>query len=527
MHMLPHKTKHMSEYYPPSHSPEPLSYQERKAEEEAFDQAHTRYQEVIIPSGGEHTIDTANFEFSDNTTVAYIRTSATARGDVDALRIEDVRRVSSGLLDDQKRVHGTAVPGTTDFLLVNDPQAAYGEKHPESGIRGFAAIAKKGEPYEYGRATGAEHDFADMGSGTSRRHFSIQQPEYDKLIVRDLGSTHGLAVQKRIRTAVDGTPVRSAKGYGLDRHDLEEIDRKLGRVDATATSHARKQIARELIAQGTHKGESVDYEPVTRNGHNLLTAREFLADVALRDPDVAKTLAEKHIVGVHGTRSIGLLGIMQSGGMFSAVAMRAAGYPVLAGEHSYQYDTGQKDTSFASLAGVQRTLQSYAASHRQEQRSLSQVQQALRQEVAGLETAAMRLPDPRRQAIHRAMANDRRQVLQGIQEYPEGPYAQMLQHDFPVLIGISREAVERQREKSRANLLEGEEGLHEFRIETDKGLPLEDTPVVAVPRQYVAWVADRMQAFGHENVTVVPIEPFVDPEEAERFKRHLAMHNLA
>lgn len=512
----------MSEHFLAAPIYTPPSLQELAKRDGEFDRAHTRYIEVKVPPGGEHTIDDRGFVGSDTTELAYLRTSAESRGDVDALHIEDVHAAPLDGSGESRQVYGRKVSRGTDFLLVNGPQAKYGQEHPESSVRGFAEIPRGGNPVEYGREADIRQDFGVMGSGTSRRHFSVEQPKYGKFIVRDLGSTHGLAISKRIRTAADGTPVRQPERYLLDRHDLEHIDTKLGQIDAAAVPQARKETARKLVAEGVYKDISVDYELVARSSRDLLQSREFLADVVLRDPEVANTLVEKHIVGLHGTRSIGLLGIIQTGGMMSAVALRKAGYPVLAGEHAYQYDEGQKDISFASLAGVQRTLQSYAASHRQEHRSLAQVASVLQQETANLEAGVNRSTDPRRIALFRTMIRDRQQALRGVQEHPNGLYAQMLQHDFPVLIGICRDALESQNEKSRAALLQSEAGLKEFRIAVDEGIPLRDTPVVAVPKRYVDWVAGRMHEFGNDDVVVVPIEPFVDPEAHERHMRALA-----
>lgn len=431
---------------------------------------------------------------------AYIRTSALARGDVDVLQLEDVRGIFPDK-DDTKLVHGRRVPGNTKYVLVGGNQqddSGAGDASPE------LITLTKSQEYEYGRATESAQDFT-MGSGTSRRHFKLSVSDGgDVVIVQDLGSTHGLSILELTETAVDGTPIRHPGDLVFSEYELQNIDKKLQYIATSQASDRQKHAARELVTEGKLGGKTIDYMPVTRRASSALKSREFVADVALGNLEVAHILVDKEIVGLHGTRSIALLGMMERG-MQSASALRESGYPVVTGEHIFQYDNGQTSSSFSALAGSKTAIHEYAENRRTQLRSIPEVKHALLQ-LARSADRRLHEVKGRRKGVYAAVARDNREAAELIDREPDSLFSQMLQHDFPVVIGISRAEVERQQAEYNVNLLDGSKDHEEFRIETKDPVPIEAFPVVAVPDHYVQWVSELMRYYGHDSVTILPIE---------------------
>lgn len=485
----------MSEHFPKP-SPDRYNPPLRKQEREGY----FRYFETVMQPGDPiiHEIHRMRNPNMEARVAAYIRTSALPRDGADVVRLEDIRTVPENP-DGTKELYGRVVPASAQYVLVDT-------KPTESGIPDLA-ILMPGQTYEFGRETQSANDFS-MGPSTSRKHFKIHvSTRGDVVTLQDAGSTHGLEILEELQTTAGGVPIRHPGSKTLSKSSIERIDDTLQRIDHASSSEVQKRAAKELLTLGTLEGVSIDCDVIMRDAWAGLRSREFMSNLALRDLDVAKTLIDKDIVGLHGTRSSSLLGIIQRG-LQSADGLRQAGHVVLAGEHVFQSNNGQTDTSFATFASADVALKSYSRRSVVQVRSVLEVKNELLRKAHVAESDAREIENLRKKRIFQVVAHDNRQAAAFIEQNPGSLYTQLLLHDFPVAIGIQRAEVNRQWAKRGHRLLEGEKTNNEFRISTEDPISMESFPVVAVPQQYIQWVSELLVYFGHKGIEVVPIEAF-------------------
>ncbi len=265
----------------------------------------------------------------------------------------------------------------------------------------------------------------------------------------------------------------------------------------------------EILLNGT-----VDGTPITTDVYNIPFQREYFAEVAQHAPETLRTLAETQVAAFHGGRSATLGSMLEFGGKLQSSdrlkAQGDAGFLTMGGD-AYTYGDQKDYVAFSvpTTRVMDTILDTYAHAQKSEKLTIEDLRdrQAQWQEVAATPQASSHNRD--RAATFSAELD---RAIDYASDHPDSPYTQLLLDDFPVVFGISREA-----------LFAGETGtldpshfygpseLQEVHPESQSLALGDDLPVVAVPRDRMDKVQQLMQEQGYV-AHVVPIEDLQPPK---------------
>lgn len=279
---------------------------------------------------------------------------------------------------------------------------------------------------------------------------------------------------------------------------------------ATGIDTETRHQAAEVLKIGELDGHTIGMDDVNRNVVNEWDERTYIARLLIAGPEgkaAAEAIAEKGICGFHSTRSQALAGILESGKLMAASRVEENDQHMVTGEHIYQGGNDQAMISFSNLAETKQSALNYAGYHGVKERDHQTLLQDMRNKVGQLsEYVGEDTPFSR---VARAYARRHEAAIQHIEENPESLFAILSKHEFPVMLGISKEYVlETERTRQKHHLLQGVASLGEFRP-ADDIIPLDALPVIAVPEEVIAPVTELFRTYGYPDTKVVSFEAMV------------------
>lgn len=351
--------------------------------------------------------------------------------------------------------------------------------------------------------------------------------EQDHLAVSDVSSIFdGLATyltqdSAERRTIAGDEELNLNSRYGLNKSSAIHYQTKIKRLEAGGAPKGMITMLRE----GTYMGKRVDdMDEVVRNADNIMSAREYFAEVVRNNPQVAEALFNKGIVGFHGTNSAALAGMVEQGALLSAREAKRRGISHSTGEHLFQKADGQGSISFALVGDVSASLR-YAGGTKSKKYSFDEVIQRQNDDIRNTqEMIDKRDLSDRVKAVFNTVIADTKSVQNRVLANPNSLEADLLMDSFPMLIGISQEtamigAEEKQKQHKYWSPVSGTSGdLSEFRAASEE-IDL-DLLVIAVPADRVDKVRKILVRHGKSGSNVVPLEPLV----SERHKKFEESH---
>lgn len=305
--------------------------------------------------------------------------------------------------------------------------------------------------------------------------------------------------------------------YGGEYY-LDELRETIDEYESLDFPTDIKAKVTEILTHGSIDGNRIGLEDVNRNGYAELQERRYIAGMISAGGEMqeaAETIVEAGVCGFHATRSTALAGILEAGAMKTAERLNHEGALMITGEHIYQKVEGQSSISFSNLAHAKDTINQYAGSLQVKRYSIEEIVAKKEAELKELD-AEITSPDNRSEGLAnhegkmiakmRVFYNQEQQALEHIVKEPHSLFSALSRVNFPVVFGISAEAVmKREDERTTRHLLNGASDLGEFRPNGDE-IFVEELPVVAVPREVIAPVKELFARFGYKDQKVIAIE---------------------
>lgn len=297
--------------------------------------------------------------------------------------------------------------------------------------------------------------------------------------------------------------------FGGYQELAREFSEKIGSVQTNESlDEDTRGEAIEVLTKGTLSGAEIGSSYVNRNIVSEWNEREYLANMLMsgdQSKEAAKAIIEKGVCGFHSTRSQALAGMLESGALMSAYALNEKGHIMVTGEHYYQKPEGQDTISFSNLAESRNAALDHAGEHGVKVRAHETVLEDMRaamNQMSELDDGSR--SDNIKQAVGRYQA-----AIQSLEANPDSLFAALNKHEFPVMVGISKDYIEESEDRrEKSHLLRGVSHLGEFRP-VDTEIPLAALPVVAVPAEVVAPVTELFRMFGHPDTKIVAFETLV------------------
>ncbi len=311
-----------------------------------------------------------------------------------------------------------------------------------------------------------------------------------------------------------GTDYVAPSEYGFSDHTL--IDH-IKDVNEMAQNNFPPESL-EIMLKYTFRGkELADLTQIARSAKDIMQVQKALAWMYKEHPRTAETVIARDIVGVHGTSSAALVGILEHGSLLAAAEAKQRGVVHATGEHIYQEPTGQDTISFTTLADTGNALH-FAGPIAGKHRSRAEVIDRIDRTISELGKELKDKPHLGRsyRGVLEVMIKEQGHIKAEIEQNPDGLMAQLMKDDFPVLFGISRESLFAGSEKKKPNWspINGTSGDYEEVRAARSDIPLEEM-IMAVPATRIDKVRKLLEDYGKKGVTVLPIEDFV-PQNSKR-----------
>jgi pSer/pThr/pTyr-binding forkhead associated (FHA) protein len=418
--------------------------------------------------------------------------------------------------------------GSSNFSIIRaknheDDEIFLVAKQDEGQRATIIATLHKGDYVSIGR-----QEQKELGGDKqlSRTHFTVAALDDGGIGIMDHGSTNGTALQTQKNYDGDRDSlewsVKSQEVHDLltgthEYETLKESELDLGyaaserdiRQNAAywrdkgffarlegATAQVKEKIDAIIRTKGIGSEE-------VRSGAAELSVRFFMANTYLKSPSTYEALEQGEVAGFHGTQSMALAGILESGALKSAAVVNQKMGASRTGEHVYQSESGQASISFSNLDHINDAVR-YSGSSNE---SITQEQAVLKihEEIAKLEELAANSEEGKTKNILLRRVAHAREALNAIQNNPDSIQAVLERERFPVLLGINGPFARSVNDgKKHAPYLYGASNMGEFRPQTNE-VPISALPVVAVPQDRIAFVESLFRSYGYDNIKVVPI----------------------
>jgi hypothetical protein len=261
----------------------------------------------------------------------------------------------------------------------------------------------------------------------------------------------------------------------------------------------------DIATKGVLRGKTiVDKLPGRSSYMDFAMHRANLINLYSISPDYANALVENEVLGIHGSTSASLLGVLQHG-LRPQEVLTELGVLVASGEGVFAGTGWNKDhVSFAQwdyLIDISRPA--YIGNNQ------PLTVKGVNGQIQNLETAAAETHDDFKPPVEQKL-QQARQVLSIIQKHPETEeelqYQELLIENFPVIYHINQSA----QEGRTVHVPQSDVGK-EFGIEG--GVPVDNIKIILVPEVKIAKVQQLIQERGL-NIGVFPIEI------VKTFRRH-------
>lgn len=272
----------------------------------------------------------------------------------------------------------------------------------------------------------------------------------------------------------------------------------------------------EYLIKGSVDGAGIDHDEVARNGIDILGSRRTVAEFIKKDPDAAKILIKRGIVGFHGTESSAFASMLKEGSLLSAAEVRRRGIAHTTGEHFWQKKEGQNSISFTTLADLNHALD-YAGSLDRVKKSSGDVRKEIVDQISKDRTRLKENPrlNERMKGVIAIGIQEDEQTLREFDASPNSLQMELMRDSFPMLFGINTETVFADVEgRENWNILRASSDYNEFRPATES-IDLNDT-VIAVPEAHVAQVQKLLKRFGKNGASVISLNGFISDKESKR-----------
>lgn len=393
------------------------------------------------------------------------------------------------------------------------------------------SVLEKGIPLEIGRLQDQ-----NLGDRTSRNHFRITSSE-EGLIIDDLNSKNGTCVlsgepltQSNELSDLNTWSVKSSEVKStIEQVEIPEIsnvqfgfkgyeqkyafEKYKDLTHGLEASEATK--LKSIIFEGLIDGKKIDLiESAQRDANEVVNGRIQFAKLYVQNPQEAALLAVDQVAGFHGTRSAALAGILEQGYMGSGRHLREQEAFVFSGEHMFQSAKGQGSISFSNISGLKDGALKYAGSATT-RHSLEELDNTIKDYQKWLEDSRAMGPSPMLDTQN-AILDEKRRSFKYIVENPNSLESELTLNNFPVVVTISRDGIERS-EKSEENwpdgrinrggMVLGSGDLSEFQLMADKVMK-EEIPLILVPENEVGNVRELCKKYGFINTRVSDIESY-------------------
>lgn len=291
----------------------------------------------------------------------------------------------------------------------------------------------------------------------------------------------------------------------LEDHLVHVYKAVMKEVDTTSSGFGQIRIGLlEIATAGTLDGKNIEYScPGRRSYDDNSSKRSELMWIYSQDPDLARSIVEKQIVGFHGSVSGAILPVLDNG-LVPLATLRAKDELVVSGERTV-FGNIQDTTSFVQWF-VTYDLRSYA--RQEEEITVASLQKNIEKLEAEQKKRlkAKRVHDRAHfnQVIQNA--NDYINELKALQEYLQIPPQTdeerlshtLIRENFPVVYGITMDGID-----PDTTHIPNSHFYGEFVI--SGGAPRKNIQMVLVPKPKVAFMKDLIAQKGLD-IPVFPLE---------------------
>lgn len=275
----------------------------------------------------------------------------------------------------------------------------------------------------------------------------------------------------------------------------------------------QQQVAEavEVLEKGTYRGHETFMPETLRNAYHEQEERLTFAALVALSPETADKV--KGVAGYTATTSatLGYMLELSNGKLLSAKAQVEGGMPSArrAGD-APQHGAGQASISFGTFSRLVENVESYGGPTTQ--KSPDEIVEEFDQNEVVLNEISREYGTK----VSRSIAQNRA-AKDDFLAFPDSLRAALMQHQFPVAIGVKSTFV-REQEATRQNshLLRGEASTREFRPAAES-IPLNEC-VLAVPDTQASAIKEVLRRFGHADTVVVSLDELM---QAGRLADHL------
>lgn len=302
--------------------------------------------------------------------------------------------------------------------------------------------------------------------------------------------------------------------YYVGPYNTEHVNQTLQEIAKSDDTPEQKGAEMDVLVNGKAFGHEVGLASIQRGASDVMDDRHWLANVMHADLETAKVIAEKHIVGFHAANSLTLAGFVEEGGLISGKELDRRGRATPNGQHD-AYTDGQGTISFGKLGATEINTRNWAGPNRTH--THEQATQQLHDAVAQAEDDVASQKEGTRG--HTLLSNILRNQILARDTYLSNPNslaATLTRNQFPVVFGVTAEFVKAQEESRTKGTLMTPRGSEwgEFRPNANE-IPVNALPVIGVPADRLEGVRKLLDQFGHQDITVVPLESLLRPERYE------------